>query len=226
MWLTFLACDKSALINHLSTIVVPRGVLQGLTDLLWVTVSDARLQNVLYACSFHNCSVSAVNPTPLVIHLSSTHSIYSEFRSHSRTETFHNLVLGPHSFFRRLRSSENLMHFSWTHCHRIEWNARVELGSCSQKRLSGFVFWVVVFFCIAAFKPATVTNSCVLRFLTYWLSANWCLVKRKCHLSGRERALICILFLGCEAHTRLQKHSFMTEFWCHSCVTWRQIFVY
>lgn len=95
MWLKFLACDKSALINHLSTIVVQRGVLQGLTDLLWVTVSDARLQNVLYVCSFHNCSVWAVDLTPLVIHLSSTHSIYSEFRSHV-TETFHNL--GPHSF--------------------------------------------------------------------------------------------------------------------------------
>lgn len=97
--------------------------------------------------------MSAVNPTPLVIHLSNTHSIYSEFHSH-RTKMFHNLVLGLNSFLKRLHSSENLMHEDKLgghepHLHLVHdplsdtlQNTQSEMyisnRNCSEKCLSGF----------------------------------------------------------------------------------------
>lgn len=162
MWL-LLACDNNALINHSSTIVVQRGVLQGPSDLLWVTESDARLQDILYVCLFHNCFTCAVNPTPLVIHLSAQ-TPFIQFPCHG-TETFHNLVLGPHSFFRRLRSSADLMHFRWTHCHRMQCRMHMRNSGAAQRNACQD-FSVI---CIIVCTLATVTNCCVLRFLTlFW----------------------------------------------------------
>lgn len=159
--------------------------------------------------------MSAVNPTPLVIHLSNTHSIYSEFRSH-RTKMFHNLVLGLNSFLRRLHSSENLMHEDKLgghepHLHLVHdplsdtlQNTKSETyisnRNCSEKCLSGF--FVVV--CLLVWMNV-VTYSPILQYLTYWLSTTCYFVKRKCHLSDRKRVLIWILFLGCEAHIKKKK---------------------
>lgn len=159
--------------------------------------------------------MSAVNPTPLVIHLSNTHSIYSEFCSH-RTKMFHNLVLGLNSFLKRLHSSENLMHEDKLGCHEPHLhdplsdtlqNTQSEMyisnRNCSEKCLSGFVFVVVV--CLLVWMNV-VTYSPILQYLTYWLSTTCYFAKRKCHLSDRKRVLIWILFLGCEAHIKKKKN--------------------